>query len=215
MIGGQAPLPGERRFSEAGLFADRFGKKPPAARLGAAHSAAGGFCGAQWRFTAVWTAARPPGALIAGSLNNGMEGPGLDQKQIDACRGAFKKHPPRCTQKNDMGAQSGAFIGTSFSCADILGVLYGGFYHQDDDLMIMSKGHGASAWYAALAEASAFDRERLFKEFNVSGFHMGVHPKRNNLPGIRTSTSSLGHGLGLAAGAALAKRRITAPAAHM
>ncbi len=74
-----------------------------------------------------------------------------------------------------------AFIGTSFSCADILGVLYGGFYHQDDDLMIMSKGHGASAWYAALAEAGAFDRERLFKEFNVSGFQYGGAPQAEQL----------------------------------
>ena len=126
----------------------------------------------------------------------------MDQKQIDACR-ALSKSIRRDVLKMTWERKA-AFIGTSFSCADILGVLYGGFYHQDDDLMIMSKGHGASAWYAALAEAGAFDRERLFKEFNVSGFHMGVHPKRNSLPGIRTSTGSLGHGLGLAAGAALA-----------
>ena len=73
-----------------------------------------------------------------------MEGPGLDQKQIDACR-ALSKSIRRDVLKMTWERKA-AFIGTSFSCADILGVLYGGIYKKDEDLKIISKGQGASAW---------------------------------------------------------------------
>lgn len=106
-----------------------------------------------------------------------------------------------------------AFIGTSFSCADVLAVLYGGFLGKDaltsDDpngnTFLLSKGHGASAWYAALANTGYFPKERL-SEFNTSGSYLGVHPKRGGLPGVTISSGSLGHGLGLGCGLALAKR---------
>lgn len=105
------------------------------------------------------------------------------------------------------------FIGTSFSCADLLCVLYGGFLGQsaldpqdpDGDAFLLSKGHGASAWYAVLANMGYFPRERL-AEFNTSGSYLGVHPKRGALPGISASAGSLGHGLGLGCGLAQAKR---------
>lgn len=106
------------------------------------------------------------------------------------------------------------FIGTSFSCADILAVLYGKVVKIDfsdldnekNDTVILSKGHGASAWYAALANVGAFPKERLDREFAVSGYTMGVHPKRNMVPGIQVSSGSLGHGCGIACGIALAKK---------
>lgn len=103
------------------------------------------------------------------------------------------------------------FIGTSFSCADILSVLYGSFLKTggptdpDGDSFLLSKGHGASAWYAALANAGYFPKERL-KDFNTSGSWIGVHPKRGSLPGVDASAGSLGHGLGLGCGLAQAKR---------
>lgn len=112
------------------------------------------------------------------------------------------------------------FIGTSFSCADILAVLYGKVVHIDfqdmenmnNDVVILSKGHGASAWYAALANVGAFPKNRLDKEFAVSGYAMGVHPKRNTAPGIQVSSGSLGHGCGIACGIALAKKIQKSPA---
>lgn len=105
------------------------------------------------------------------------------------------------------------FIGTSFSCADILAVLYGGFLGKesldpqdpDENTFLLSKGHGASAWYAALANMGYFPRERL-SEFNTSGSYLGVHPKRGGLPGVTAAAGSLGHGLGLGCGLAQAKR---------
>lgn len=106
------------------------------------------------------------------------------------------------------------FIGSAFSCTDILAVLFGGYVdlkinepeNEDRDLVILSKGHAASALYAALANVGVIEKERLFKEFNESGYLLGVHPKRNALPGIETSTGSLGQGLGLGCGAALAMK---------
>ena len=106
------------------------------------------------------------------------------------------------------------FIGSAFSCADIMAVLYGEIVNFDiddptsdlNDTVILSKGHAASAWYAALANIGAFEKDRLFKEFNQSGFKMGVHPKRNALPGVTNSRGSLGQGCGLACGVALAHK---------
>lgn len=104
------------------------------------------------------------------------------------------------------------FIGTSFSCADVLSVLYGGFLRMGDgpadpngDSFLLSKGHGASAWYAALANTGHFPKEQL-AQFNTSGSRIGVHPKRGCLPGVDVSSGSLGHGLGLGCGLAQAKR---------
>ena len=103
------------------------------------------------------------------------------------------------------------FIGSSFSCTDILAVLYGGYVNlnvQDvndsqNDTVIVSKGHAASAWYATLANVGAISKETLFEEFHKSGAKLGVHPKRNSIIGITTSTGSLGQGLGLGCGIAL------------
>jgi len=105
------------------------------------------------------------------------------------------------------------FIGTSFSCADLLAVLYGGFLEKDaldpgnpdGNTFLLSKGHGASAWYAVLANMGYFSKECL-SEFNTTGSYLGIHPKRGCLPGISASSGSLGHGLGLGCGLAKAKQ---------
>lgn len=122
---------------------------------------------------------------------------------------AIRKDVLRMTYEKKAG-----FIGSSFSCADILAVLYGGnvkidltnIDDENNDTVILSKGHAASAWYATLANVGFFDRERLFKEFNESGYKMGVHPKKNSLPGIQTSSGSLGQGLGMGCGVAIANK---------
>jgi hypothetical protein len=47
------------------------------------------------------------------------------------------------------------FIGSAFSCADILAMVYSTYIMKKHDLFILSKGHAASAWYAALAHTGA------------------------------------------------------------
>jgi transketolase len=105
-------------------------------------------------------------------------------------------------------------VASSLSCVDILVALY---FHAarvdpasaeapDRDRVILSKGHASAALYACLAERGYFDRSRL-TSYCADGSPLAEHPSRGTLPGIEASTGSLGHGLGLGAGMALAARR--------
>ena len=140
-----------------------------------------------------------------------------EEKNLKVMAAKIRKDVLRMTYEKKAG-----FIGTSFSCADILAALYGKVMQYDpkdpekagSDVFLLSKGHGASAWYAALAEAGVIDRERLFSEFNTSGYSMGVHPKRGSLPGVIASSGSLGQGAGLACGIA-ASRKIKKESGHV
>ena len=104
-------------------------------------------------------------------------------------------------------------IGGAFSCADILTALfYGGIlrYRADDpkwearDRFIMSKGHSGIALYAVLADLGFFPASVL-NTFGRNETMLGGHPDRN-IPGIEADTGSLGHGLGIGAGMALAAK---------
>src|SRR5262249_19211167 len=67
------------------------------------------------------------------------------------------------------------------------------------------KGHGPSAYYAVLA-ATGFFSEDVLDGFLEHGNPLGSHPDRNQVPGVEASTGSLGHGLALGVGTALALR---------
>lgn len=133
----------------------------------------------------------------------------METKQYEKLANDIRKDVLKLTYEKKAG-----FIGSSFSCADIFAVLYGGYVKlnvndaqdENNDTVILSKGHAASAWYAALANIGAIEKERLFEEFHKSTGKLGVHPKRNSAVGIETSTGSLGQGLGLGCGVALAHK---------
>lgn len=101
-------------------------------------------------------------------------------------------------------------IGSALSVADILAVLYGGVLRIDDpddpdrDRFVLSKGHAALALYAAFHQRGWIDDGEL-DTFCGDGTRLGVHPERG-LPGVDFSTGSLGQGLSVGAGAALAAR---------
>jgi transketolase len=101
-------------------------------------------------------------------------------------------------------------IGSCLSVADILAVLYGGVLTvpgPDDperDRFILSKGHAGLALFAALHVRGWLSAEQL-NSFCRDASLLGVHPERD-LPGVDFSTGSLGHGLSMGAGAALAAR---------
>ena len=101
-------------------------------------------------------------------------------------------------------------IGSSLSVADILGTLYAGVLQGDGpddperDRFVLSKGHASLALYAALHETGVIDADEL-ASFCVDGSRLGTHPD-HVLPGVDFSTGSLGHGLSLATGSALAAR---------
>lgn len=101
-------------------------------------------------------------------------------------------------------------IGGCLSVADILAVLYGGVLQfnpaQPDwfarDRFILSKGHAAAAIYAVLAEVGFFPIEWLDSYYQDDSPLAG-HATRG-VPGIEVSTGSLGHGLSIGCGMALA-----------
>ncbi len=101
-------------------------------------------------------------------------------------------------------------IGSSLSVADLLGTLYAGVLQgegPDDaerDRMVLSKGHASLALYAALHETGVIGADEL-ASFCVDGSPFGTHPD-HVVPGVDFSSGSLGHGLSLATGSALAAR---------
>jgi len=73
---------------------------------------------------------------------------------------------------------------------------------EDRDRFIMSKGHGPLALYAILAQKGFFPADELHNFLRWDGI-LGGHPDRNRVPGVETSTGSLGHGFPMAIGVAL------------
>lgn len=106
-------------------------------------------------------------------------------------------------------------IGSALSIADILAALYGSVLRVDvpgdgeRDRFVLSKGHAALALYAALAATGRID-PGLLATYCGDGSMLGAHPE-HVLPYVDFSTGSLGQGLSIAAGAALAARRQGSP----
>lgn len=106
-----------------------------------------------------------------------------------------------------------AHLGPALGIVDILIVLYFSALRirpeepawEDRDRFILSKGHAASALYAALALRGFFPESELTR-YCVDGGRFHGHPCRDAAPGIEFSTGSLGHGLSVAAGIALGLR---------
>ncbi|MBI4423378.1 MAG: transketolase [Elusimicrobia bacterium] len=107
-----------------------------------------------------------------------------------------------------------AHIGGSLSMSDLLAALYGGLLRVDPsrpdwpdrDRFILSKGHACAALYSALAFRGFFPEEWL-DTFYQDGGRLFGHATHTGVPGIEVSTGSLGHGLSLACGQALAAKR--------
>jgi transketolase len=103
--------------------------------------------------------------------------------------------------------------GGSLSLIDIISALYHGkLRHRPDeptwegrDRLVLSKGHGVPAQYAVMADLGYFAREQLWT-LRKLGSPLQGHPCRHWLPGIDCSTGSLGQGLSVAQGMALAAR---------
>lgn len=103
--------------------------------------------------------------------------------------------------------------GGSLSCVEILTVLYFNEMNINPekphdnlrDRFVLSKGHAVAGLYATLAERGFFPKEDLITFRNIKSKLQG-HPDMNTVPGIDMSTGSLGQGLSIANGMALASK---------
>lgn len=103
-------------------------------------------------------------------------------------------------------------IGSALSIADILSVLYLDVlklfpstpHHPQRDRFILSKGHAVVALYSALYLKGFFSQKTL-KKYCQDGSLLGEHPEYG-VPGVELSTGSLGHGLSVGSGMAMAAK---------
>lgn len=108
----------------------------------------------------------------------------------------------------------GAHVGGSLSMIEIMAVLYGAVlnYRVDEprweerDRFILSKGHGVIAQYTAMKQAGIISEDELMT-FKKNSTRLYAHPSMNMDIGIEFSSGSLGQGLSLGVGTALALRR--------
>ncbi|MFI5394409.1 MAG: transketolase [Candidatus Binatia bacterium] len=105
-------------------------------------------------------------------------------------------------------------VGSCLSVTDLLAVLYGQVLRVDParpddperDRLILSKGHAAAALYAVLAERGFFPKAWL-ERYGQDGQPLAGHSHHYGVPGVEVSTGSLGHGLPIGVGMALAAKR--------
>jgi len=107
----------------------------------------------------------------------------------------------------------GAHIGGAYSSADVLTALYynvmnfnkDNYLDEDRDRLIISKGHAGVITAPILADLGIVD-ESLLPTYNQTGSPFGVHLDKRKVPGLEASTGSLGHGLSIGLGLAMAAR---------
>lgn len=103
--------------------------------------------------------------------------------------------------------------GGSLSCVEILMAIYYNVAKIDAknprmeqrDRIVLSKGHASPALYAILADLEYFDREELWNLRQIDSYLQG-HPDMHKTPGVDVSTGSLGQGISVAVGLALAAK---------
>ena len=104
-------------------------------------------------------------------------------------------------------------LGSSISIIDILFVLYDRVMNltlenindEDRDYMVLSKGH-ASLAHAAILEEKGFISKKQLMSFCSHDSILGGHLNKNKVPGVEASTGSLGHGIPISVGIALASK---------
>jgi len=106
---------------------------------------------------------------------------------------------------------SALHIAPAFSCIEIVDCIYNGLMRRGAngeflDTFLMSKGHGCMAQYVILEDLGIMPKSELDRYCTKDGI-LGAHPDYGT-PGIAASTGSLGHGLSMSAGMAVAERNL-------
>lgn len=135
-----------------------------------------------------------------------IPGERMDSKELQRMANKLRLHVVEMTYAANSGHPGG-----SLSAADIISALYFKVMRhdpknpnwEDRDRFILSKGHVAPVLYAALAESGYFPVEDLIT-LRQLGSKLQGHPVRGKVPGVEMSTGSLGQGLSMSCGIALA-----------
>ena len=135
-----------------------------------------------------------------------IPGERMDSKELQRMANKLRLHVVEMTYAANSGHPGG-----SLSAADIISALYFKVMRHDPknpnwkdrDRFILSKGHVAPVLYAALAESGYFPVEDLIT-LRQLGSKLQGHPVRGKVPGVEMSTGSLGQGLSMSCGIALA-----------
>ncbi|MFZ5891754.1 MAG: FkbM family methyltransferase [Myxococcota bacterium] len=147
--------------------------------------------------------------LTSTLANEGQSSPRLRTRPSVELSRAIRRHALGMVHRS-----RASHIGSCFSCADILAVLYAGILQlnpaapqaPERDRFILSKGHAAAILYATLAERGFFPKQWL-EHYTEDGSPLAGHAVHKGVPGVEVSTGSLGHGLPIGVGMALAAQR--------
>ena len=131
-------------------------------------------------------------------------------KEIEKKAKCIRRHGINMTLK---AGKEGGHLGPGFSIVEIVTTLYMGVMKKDPqnpcwperDRFVLSKGHGVLGLYPVLAESGYFPLETL-DTFEQGQSCLAGHPCMKGTPGIECSTGSLGHGLSIGLGMALAAK---------
>lgn len=134
-----------------------------------------------------------------------------DIAQLESIAAQVRRDIVRMVHRPASGHPGGAL-----GCADFFTALYFDVMHidpakfsidgQGEDLFFLSNGHLSAVWYSVLARRGYFGIDEL-ATFRLLGTRLQGHPTpAEGLPGIRIASGSLGQGLSVACGAALAKK---------
>lgn len=138
----------------------------------------------------------------------------LDATTVARCEQMAREIRVDCLRMGVRTGANGAHFGGGLSLAEIMAVLYGSVMtvaptdplNPLRDRMILSKGHGAMAYYSALRQVGYVSDDELLT-FKSNDTFLYAHPSMNPARGIEFSSGSLGLGLSLGVGAAMGLRR--------
>jgi len=134
-------------------------------------------------------------------------------KKLNSMELVKKANELRLLSLEMINEAGGGHIGGSLSAMDIMTALYFNILNidpenpkkKDRDRFILSAGHKAAGYIPVLAERGFLDK-KLLATFNKLDSPFGMHPDMNKISGCEMSTGSLGHGLAIGLGMALALR---------
>lgn len=141
-------------------------------------------------------------------------GENMDQKEVLKIKEICQNMRQDCLIMAKAAGKEGFHFGATMSLIEIIATLYfksmnigkDKFNEEERDRLILSKGHGVPAVYAALKQMGIIEKEQL-QTFKNDDTILYGHPSMNKELGIEMSSGSLGQGLSFAVGSALALRR--------